>query len=75
MQPTLNDCFAGRTCPNHVSQAAREAHRKEVICVETGVVYESLTEAYKATGCHPAAIRRVSQGKQSHAGGYHWSYV
>lgn len=43
-----------------------------VRCVETGVVYKTITQAAKETGASQAGIRGAASGM---AGGYHWEYV
>ena len=49
-------------------------HRpKPVQCVETGVIYSSLNEAFRMTGIR--AIQRACIGTRVHAGGYHWRFV
>lgn len=50
---------------------------KKVKCLETGVVYESVLEAERATGVHRACIGQVANhGEYRHtAGGYRWEYV
>jgi group I intron endonuclease len=57
----------------HLADITKEKIRqkllKRVICIETGIIYESITD----TG-----IRHVSEacrGKRKTAGGYHWQYV
>ena len=47
--------------------------RKPVICVETGVVYESLSNAKKTTGLNN--IHAAINGVQNTCGGYHWKYL
>ena len=46
---------------------------KKVRCVETGVVYRSITEAKKE--CGGAIHKCLKKGKQATAGGYHWEYI
>ena len=45
-----------------------------VMCVETGIVYSSLTEAHEATGAQKASIVNCCKGRQQKARGYHWKY-
>ena len=45
---------------------------KSVICIETGIVYESVAEATRQTGI--THITDVCKGKRKIAGGYHWQY-
>ena len=50
---------------------------KKVLCVETGVIYSSIIEAYRQTGIGQKEIINVCKGKPHYktAGGYHWKYV
>lgn len=50
-------------------------HRKPVICVETGIQYESLSEAERQTGILGETISRCCRGKQKTASGYHWRFI
>lgn len=52
-----------------------EANAKAVICVETGVLYRSTTEAGKSIGVTATAISRVLHGRSKTSGGYHWKYA
>ena len=44
-------------------------------CVETGVVYHSMSYAEKETGISYSKISMVCNGKRKTAGGYHWEFV
>ena len=64
----------------HHTVDAKEKNRKaqiskKVICIETGIVYNSLHDATRKTGIHHATICSVCKGKRKIAGGYHWEYV
>ena len=48
---------------------------KRVRCTETGVIYDSVRDAYRATGVRHDCISRVCLGKGETAGGFHWEYV
>ena len=50
-------------------------HRKKVICIETGIVYPSIIDAYEQTGVSRAGICLVCNGKQKSAGGYSWRFA
>lgn len=74
LQASLNLCWNNRTCPDNVKEAIKEANSKAVVCVETGVVYPSATEADNNTPANYAAISRCCSGKQKTAGGFHWRF-
>ena len=46
--------------------------RKSVKCIETGIIYSSVTEAFSLTGVHNIGI--VCEGKRNTAGGFHWEW-
>lgn len=46
---------------------------KNVLCIETGEIYQSLTEAFEKTGINN--IGACCRGVRNNAGGYHWKYV
>lgn len=50
---------------------------KEVLCIETGIVYESVRQAERITGVYNTNISACCLGKYRHktAGGYHWKYI
>lgn len=50
-------------------------NKRPVLCVETGVIYESTAQATKELGIHNYGIRRVCYGERKTAGGYHWKYI
>ena len=57
--------FAGKNHPN----------AKAVVCVETGIVYDTVSEAEKQTGVARSNIAKQIKGLIKHAGGYHWKYL
>ena len=46
-----------------------------VLCVETGEIYGSMTEAGEAVGITKHGISKVCNGKAQTAGGYHWERI
>lgn len=54
---------------------AQTKHRKSVLCVETGVIYNSIRDAEKQTGARNSDITAVCKGKRKKAGGYTWKYA
>lgn len=75
LRPSLNQCFHNRKCPPHVARASAVSHHKPVKCVETGVVYESITEATNSLGCSRGSISNHLRGKTGSAGGYTWKFL
>lgn len=48
--------------------------RKRVRCIETGVIYNSMTEAAKDVGVERTAISNCCRGLTQTAGKFHWEY-
>lgn len=49
--------------------------KKKVICVETGIEYESSCEAERQTKIDSSHINKCCNGKAHTAGRYHWKFV
>lgn len=67
-----------RSCVLHKTRFPEEAlmaTRKPVVCVETGVVYESVNEAARRCGLWQQNITKVLTGKIHTTGGFHWRYA
>lgn len=50
-------------------------NKRAVVCVETGIVYKSQTDAQKETQIYLSSIGQVCLGRRKTAGGYHWKFV
>lgn len=50
-------------------------NKQKILCVETGIIYESTAQATRETGISNSLIRRVCYGEKKSAGGFHWQYV
>lgn len=54
---------------------ATEARKKKVLCVETGEIFESASEAArKMPNTTQSKICMVCRGQRNTCGGYHWQY-
>ena len=51
-----------------------KSHQKKVICVESGEIFNSITEASKAVDIDPSNISNCLAGRKKTAAGYHWRY-
>lgn len=70
----------GKTLSKEHKRKIGEAHKgkncKKVLCVETGQVFNSITEAYNWLSIeYNSNIGACCRGKQTVAYGYHWKYV
>ena len=48
--------------------------KKPVVCIETGTIYESITEAARCLKSKHSNIKRACQFPTRTAGGYHWRF-
>lgn len=48
---------------------------KQVLCVETGVVFPSTRVAEKQTGIYHGNISKCCKGKLKTTGGFHWAFA
>lgn len=51
-----------------------KSRRKSVKCIDTGEIYASARDAWKATDINYDSIRSACAGKAKSAGGKHWTY-
>lgn len=58
-----------------MSESHKGKATKKVRCVETGVVFDSVTEAAMFVDKNISNIIACCKGKQKTCGGYHWEYV
>jgi hypothetical protein len=54
---------------------AQEKHKKKILCLDNGIVYDSLVEAAHILGVDHSKITLVASGKRSHTHGYHFAFV
>lgn len=64
----------GHGCPICGHGVTEIKKRKKVICIETGIIYDSIIEASNKTGCNKNSIVRCCKKKQDKSNGYHWEY-
>lgn len=69
-----NNPMYGTSRPE-VAERNRLLKSKRVQCVETSVIYSSITEAAKLTNTSRSHISDACKGKAHTAGGFHWQYV
>ena len=63
----------GRRCPH--CNTRKFTNCKKVMCIETGIVYESIISASTKTGTDKMGICNCCKGKIKTSNGYHWKYV
>ena len=72
----LKISLAKKGSKNHLYGKTGDLHpkSKKVICIETGIMYNSMVDAEKITGIKRENISHCCRGKSKTAGGYHWQY-
>ena len=72
-----SEAVKGRPLPKEQVRKMREENPRsqKVICVETGVIYISASEATRQTGIPQGNISRACRKGGNMAGGYRWKYL
>lgn len=52
-----------------------EKRRRKVRVIETGIIYDSVIQCARETGCYTGAIANCCNGTASHHHGYHFEWV
>lgn len=69
MQPAF-----GRSPNQEIRERISKKLNKPILCVETGVIYESAQKASKDLGIQFSNISRCLHGRGHTCGGYHWRW-
>ena len=64
----------GRGCPKCGRESASQKLGRKIICIETGVVFDSIKSAARFCDGHDANITKCCKGQIKSAYGYHWNY-
>lgn len=56
------------------NQGRESKFRKKVICIETQIIYKSISEAAKLNNLHESHITKCCKHQRKTCGGYHWEY-
>lgn len=70
-----HSCYVLGNFPTVATEEAREANKKPVICLEIGVIYESIRDAGRQLHIGEYCISKCLHDKQETAGGFHWQYA
>lgn len=76
-QSKINNRTSSNTqgCPMCAKEKVRLSKCKQVLCLETGILYESATSAGKKLNINSSRISACCRGEQQTSGGYHWQYL
>ena len=70
----MSEEFCRKSSENH--KGTKSATRREIVCVETGIRYYSITYASECTGIGTGNISwALKSNLHNTAGGFHWRYV
>lgn len=72
----LSEVRKGKISPKQLENLKKIhlKHGKKVICLDTGIVYDSVGKAAKDRGFCSTGISMVCKGEFSHTHGTHWAY-
>lgn len=59
----------------HRSKVLKSYPKRRVLCVDRGVMFESVSEASEETGINRTNITLCAQGRRKTAGGHKWAYA
>lgn len=69
----------GRVVSEETKEKISEANKgktcRQVLCIETNVIYDSIQDASKFIRKDCSSISKCCRGKQKTCGGFHWRYV
>jgi group I intron endonuclease len=60
---------------SEANSGSRNNRARAVLCVETGVVYDCIRDAFRKTGIRFDSISSCCRGINRRAGGFHWRYA
>jgi group I intron endonuclease len=67
----ISESLKGKKMP----EDSMKALYKQVRCIDTGIVYKSVTAAAKELDLYTTNISKACKGKLTQTGGYRWGYV
>lgn len=72
-----NDVILRKDRRNQEKRKSRRhsSFKRHVLCVETGITYDSISCAARACGVEQSNVSRALTGRQKTSGGFHWKYV
>lgn len=74
-QATIHKRTSGRKCPACQRKNVAVKHQVKVINLDTGVIYNSLSEAAESCNGRSSSICECCKRHQKTAYGYRWSYI
>jgi hypothetical protein len=59
----------------HRAKVLKSYHKKPIICIDKGIMFDSVSEASKVCGISRSNITRCASGRRKTAGGMRWKYA
>lgn len=70
----ISNANRGKTHSEEHKKKISDVMKKQVLCVETDIIYESISDASEKTGISLSGISAVCNGRRKTSGGYHWKF-
>ena len=71
---TENQRLSASITGREAAKIAHEKNKRKIVCLNNGVVYESIKDAALSLGVDHSKISAVALGKRNHTSGYKFSY-
>ena len=65
----------GKAKEKMINTNRKHSNNKSVLCIETGIIYESTREAERQTGIYHSEITKVCKGTRKSVHNLHWKYI
>ena len=66
--------FYSKETRRKIAETSKDRNNKKVICIETQIIYKSITEAGNKNNINPTYIGSCANYRLKSVGGYHWSF-
>lgn len=60
---------------SHLNSAKKDKYKKAVVCIDTGIKYNSIKEAGRTININSRSIQKVCKGERITAGKLHWKFA
>ena len=70
----MSDAHKGQHNSPESMKKCHDANKKKIVCIENGMIFESLQEAANFAGVSYTGISAVANGRAKKAGGFRWKY-
>ena len=71
----VQEKLKGRKLTNEQRQNMSQSHKKKILCIDTGQIFESRQAAAEFYHVSPSGIGRAAKGEQLTSAGKRWKYL